>query len=796
MPSASLHKGLIVYSFTLVAVLFWLSVSFLANAFSEKRDSEFLKYYLEADQKFKTASLITAQEESASYWLIAFENLLFNPTASLTVPYENTQEALSGLQSKNDEIVALPKYADELKFRRGQLQDLTQRLNHNIEKLPEIRALLASTLDTPIEQREENQQRKILNYYSNLVEQIEMLRSASTYVSRRQSRAIQNLLVVSNATWNLGLSNEFISALFGSYLTTGKLISGEAINRASYHVNQLKDNFDSISLIDSYASIDPEFIKLVNEFRDWYASLYEPQLNAISIAMAENGEVEVSSYDWRQLYLTMADYTAKIQNRADQITDQRVIEAERKASANYIVDILLVLSCILFATASIWFVKRVQHQATHDVLTGLSNRRLFVTKCENLVSPESNDSIALIKVDLCKFKTINDSIGQFAGDELLQQVAERLRASFCQASLISRLGSDEFAILLKGFNHHEVNQIAVQVVNELSGQYQLQSHTVSLKTCVGFASTPVDAKTSGDLIKAADLAMHEAKLKGPGNAIHFDLSIADAYKERQELESELEFALQRDEFELYYQPQVDVEKQVVDGVEALIRWRHPTRGIVSPFHFIPIAEDAGLLPVIGDWVINEASKQAGIWKKDFDLDLRVSVNVSAHQFVEGDLVETVRLALARDKLNPSNFEIEITESVAMFDVNTVVSKLNELHKAGVRIALDDFGTGYSSLSYLQDLPLNTLKIDRSFVTKLDDGSTYQKNLLESIALMAKRLDLHTVAEGVETDSQLEQICALGIDTIQGYYYSKPVSASDLPYDVKAIDAACSLSKAA
>ncbi len=796
MPSASLHKGLIVYSFILIAVLFWLSVSFLANAFAEKRDSEFLEYYLEADQKFKTASLIAAQEESASYWLIAFENLLFDPTASLTVPYKNTLEALGDLQLKNEEIIALPNYADELKFRRGQLKDLTQRLNHNIEKLPEIRALLASTLDTPIERREEKQQLKILNYYSNLVEQIEMLRSASTYVSRRQTRAVQNLLIISNATWNVGLSNEFISALFGSYLTTGKLISGEAINRASYHVNQLKDNFESISLIDSYASIDPEFTALVNEFRNWYTRLYEPQLNAISIAMAEGGEVDVSSYDWRQLYLTMADYTDSIQNRADQITDHRVMEAQKKASTNYFVDILLVLSCILFAMVSIWFVKRVQHQATHDVLTGLSNRRLFVTKCESMVSPESSNPIALVKVDLYKFKTINDSIGQFAGDELLQQVAGRLRASFCQASSISRLGSDEFAILLKGFNDDEVKQIAVEVVNELSGQYQLQSHTVSLKTCVGFACAPVDAKTSGELIKAADLALHEAKLIGPGNAIHFDQSIAAAYKERQEIESELEFALQRDEFELYYQPQVDVEKQVVDGVEALIRWRHPTKGIVSPFHFIPIAEDVGLLPVIGDWVINEASKQAGIWKKDFDLDLRVSVNVSAHQFVEGDLVETVRLALARDKLNPSNFEIEITESVAMFDVNTVVGKLNELHRAGVRIALDDFGTGYSSLSYLQDLPLNTLKIDRSFVTKLDEGTAYQKKLLESITLMAKRLDLHTVAEGVETDSQLEQICALGIDTIQGYYYSQPVSASDLPRDVRAIDAACSLNKAA
>jgi len=234
----------------------------------------------------------------------------------------------------------------------------------------------------------------------------------------------------------------------------------------------------------------------------------------------------------------------------------------------------------------------------------------------------------------------------------------------------------------------------------------------------------------------------------------------------------------------------------LDGVEALIRWRHPDKGLISPFHFIPVAEDAGMLPAIGEWVIKEAIRQSVKWKTEDNLHLRMSVNVSVHQFVDGDVVEIIQDALSKAELEPQYFEIEITESVAMFDVSSVVEKLNRLHKTGVRIALDDFGTGYSSLSYLRDLPLDTLKIDRSFVSEIDEGSHTQKLLLNSIASMAKQLNLHTVAEGVETNSQLQQVCALGIDTVQGFYYSKPVTAKDLPRDVKTIDATYSVEKAA
>lgn len=791
----NLHKGLLLYVAAHVVLLFWLSVSFLMGAYGEKRDAKFLEYYLQTEEKIRSAALVVAEEQSATYWLTAFDEIIYS-SHTLSNARVKTDAALAELRSHHENILALPQYADQLKFRRDQLISLSDQISVSIKKIQSQRDLLDQNFKLPMSLRSNKIELQGLNYYRDLIEMIEMFRYASTYISPYQSHTIQNLFVISNAASYLQLSNQLISSLYESYLVTGNVARGEAINQVNVNLIKLKQSYTTLRLTDSYAGISEELDSLASEFVSWYENSYYPTVNAVSIAMADNSKPELNRGDWMNLAGSMSDYSARILDLASEVNKQKIGLEDKKTIRNLIIDVLVVLFCITFVFVAVWAVRRVNHQATHDDLTGLSNRRLFVVKSESLVNSSSHESVALIKVDISKFKVINDSVGQSSGDELLRQVAQRLRQSFKQSTLTSRIGGDEFAILVKGCKKEEASSVAQKMSDELSGQYLLEHHTLNLKTCVGFACSPLDAKTSEGLITSADLALEESKRTGPGAVIGFNPSIAQAFNERQVMEAELGFALERGEFELHYQPQVDAEKQVVDGVEALIRWRHPVRGLVSPFHFIPIAEDAGLLPSIGEWVINEASRQSSIWKRDYGLDLRVSVNVSAHQFVEGDIVEIVKNALARDNVDPANFEIEITESIAMFDIKNVVKKLNLLHKFGVRIALDDFGTGYSSLSYLQDLPLDTLKIDRSFVTKLDDSTCSQMPLLESIALMAQKLDLHTVAEGVETNSQLQQVCALGIDTIQGYYYSKPVCASELPADVKAIDDACYLANAA
>jgi diguanylate cyclase (GGDEF)-like protein len=431
----------------------------------------------------------------------------------------------------------------------------------------------------------------------------------------------------------------------------------------------------------------------------------------------------------------------------------------------------------------------MHHQATHDELTELPNRRSFKYSCEEKLDSAVVKPLpaSLLLIDLYKFKAINDTLGQVVGDQLLRQVATRLQHAMASKGITARLGGDEFAVLLANNDSTSASYVAAELFDTLSGLYTLDEQSVALNVCIGYASFPEHAKTSEELRKAADLALYEAKQKGPGTVQPYRKSFGQAFLDRQVMEKELSRAIERNEFELVYQPQFDLKKQVVGGVEALIRWQHPTRGTVSPFHFIPVAEEAGMLPLIGQWVIDEAIRQAACWRADYGLDLRMSVNVSTHQFLNGDLVAIIKEALRREKLEPSALEIEITESVAMAELEVVIDKLNALHELGIRIALDDFGTGYSSLSYLQDLPLDTLKIDRTFVTKVDGGTRTQKLLLESIAGMAKLLEFHTVAEGVETDRQLDKVRALGIDTVQGYYYSKPISGAQIPIDVPSIN---------
>jgi len=788
--------SVLLFSFALVALPLWLSVSFLTVAHSDKQDTGFLKNYVATDKVLRSASILVAEERAASYWLIGLD-ALFNPEQPLVRPHSITDLAIEEVYSQYRSVSSLPGYGDNLRFHRNDIQSLVRELKEDVTRLGVERdTIIQRNLNLPLSERDENLQTDVLDNYSSLIEKLELLRYATTYTSLKQTRTTQNLFAISNAAWNIMLSNHLLTALIEGYLTSGAMASGQAFVRASSHINKLKENINTLKRTDSFANVDSELNSMASELEKWYRNSYEQAIDDISNAMAGVSPTNYTNLEWKKISGEMSEYSENLLNRVDKIKFLSLEKADQKASRNFIIDVVLVLLCVVFICFAYWIVRRVHYQATHDELTGLPNRRSFVANCHQVVSSESGNGVALIKADLSKFKAINDSFGQFIGDKLLQQVAKKLRTLLDDSSSVSRLGSDEFALLIENTNQDSATQSANELADALSGHYQIDGHFMDVKTSVGFAFCPDDADVSEELAKAADLALQESKQTGPGTVTRFNAEIADAFHKRQQIEAELGFALERGEFELHYQPQFDVSKQKVEGVEALIRWRHPERGLVSPFHFIPVAEEAGMLPAIGEWVINESIRQSIKWKNEEDLHLRISVNVSVHQFVDSDVVAIIQNALSKANLDPKSFEIEITESVAMFDVDSVIEKLNKLHNIGVRIALDDFGTGYSSLSYLRDLPLDTLKIDRAFVTEVDEGCRTQKLLLGSIASMAKQLNLHTVAEGVETDSQLRQVCSLGIDTVQGYYYSRPVAAEDLARDVKAIDAAYALDQSA
>lgn len=423
--------------------------------------------------------------------------------------------------------------------------------------------------------------------------------------------------------------------------------------------------------------------------------------------------------------------------------------------------------------------ERLLYLANYDSLTGLPNRALFRDRLRRSVArAQRNESkVALFFIDLDRFKTINDSLGHHAGDQLLRSVSRRLKQYARKGDTIARLGGDEFTIILEGIKDPEDASIVADKILELmTPSFKLDGHQVVVSPSIGITLFPDDADNMRSLLKNADTAMYRAKDKG-GNCFQFytaDMN-AKAY-EYLVLENDLRHALEREEFILYYQPQIDLHTQNIIGVEALLRWQHPERGLLNPEEFIPFAEETGLVEPIGQWVLEKACKEAKQWQSQGLPAVRVAVNLSMRQFVAKNFVGRVADILKETNLPAQYLELEITERFLAHDVNQAEEILRDLHNLGVQLSVDDFGTGYSSLSYLKRYPLNTLKIDKSFVQDVsgeNDGGV----IVEAIIAMGQSLKLNVIAEGVETE---EQICFLrgqGCDWVQGYFFSRPLSST-------------------
>lgn len=424
--------------------------------------------------------------------------------------------------------------------------------------------------------------------------------------------------------------------------------------------------------------------------------------------------------------------------------------------------------------------EKVQYQAYHDSLTGVANRFSFEGLLENAVSQAeaAGDWFAVMFIDLDGFKAINDSHGHRMGDKLLKQVTAKISMHLNREDVLGRMGGDEFALIVSNReNRAEVTGLAQTINNSLTSSMLVDNLRAVVGASIGLSFYPSDATTAEEMLKYADFAMYHAKSLGKGGFSVFDRSHLDFHEKQISLEHDLRRAVEAAEFELHYQPKINNHTGRVDGVEALIRWVHPTLGFVPPSEFIPVAERCGLIEVIGAWVLDESCRQCAELQRQ-GMRLSVAVNISAQQFIVDDFVQQVFSTVRKYDVPPELIELEVTESVVMKDVSIVVEKLAELRCGGITIAIDDFGTGYSSLQYLADLPLDVLKIDKSFIDKVcTEGK--EKSLVKTIVLMARELQLGTVAEGVETEQQVQALRKLGCDYSQGYYYSKPVPGKDL-----------------
>ncbi len=424
--------------------------------------------------------------------------------------------------------------------------------------------------------------------------------------------------------------------------------------------------------------------------------------------------------------------------------------------------------------------EQLTHLALYDHLTQLPNRHMFEKTINQSIAraKRHNRSMALMFLDLDHFKNINDTLGHDIGDLLLQGVADRLKTCIRASDTVARLGGDEFAVILDEVEHAEdASVVAEKILEVLAPPFNLNNHEVFASTSIGIATYPSCGDSAITLTKNADISMYEAKQQGRNNYRFFTSDMTAQNMHRLNLAHSLRRALERDELFLCYQPKYSVVNTEIKGMEALMRWNHPHLGLVSPTEFIPIAEETGLILALGEWVLQQACLQNKAWQDAGLLEERVAVNVSTTQLMQNELITQVKQALNKADLDPCYLELELTESSVMTNAPNCAKALIELHDLGVHISIDDFGTGYSSLSYLKTLPVDTLKIDQSFVRDVaydpDDAS-----IVKSIIALAHNMELNVIAEGVETKQQLDFLAENGCDQIQGYYYSKPLPADE------------------
>ncbi|MGH1370459.1 MAG: EAL domain-containing protein [Cellvibrionaceae bacterium] len=423
---------------------------------------------------------------------------------------------------------------------------------------------------------------------------------------------------------------------------------------------------------------------------------------------------------------------------------------------------------------------RLHNMAMFDSLTELANRRAFMEYINEALEREdlTNNSFSLLFIDLDNFKRINDSMGHNAGDELLKIVAQRLRSCVRSSDIISRLGGDEFCIILNVMsNDNDHGIVADHILKRLRVPIKLGATELIISASIGIVSAPQDGSTSEELLQNADLAMYRAKALGRNKYQKFNSLMTDQAIEQMELEGELRRAIREQEFVLYYQPQVDFNNSSIFGFEALIRWQHPTKGMQFPDSFIGTLEETGLIVPLGSWIIDEACRQLREWLDAGARSVRVAINISPRQLQSYDLSSQVEQALKKYELSPENLELEVTESMIMENIELTQKQLSSLQELGVTVAIDDFGTGHSSLSYLKSLPLDILKIDRAFIMDITQENNDQE-IVSAIIAMAHKLKLKVVAEGVETPAHQLILTQNGCDYGQGYLYSRPIPSAD------------------
>jgi len=752
-------------------IILWLAGSFLVDAFSQRVDAVRLQdsTYLQ-NSLFDVAVALTTERLDAYSGDSA--QLAANDESSIET---KTKQPNSDLQLRQTFDKILESNKQIVKPQRQSTAGVNQRLMETIEQ--EQLNLKAH--------REPNTNlhyavHQSLDAHTAQIDRIKKLQSGMKYIPRFQKTAVDQLEQHRTNIQNLyTLLSLEVTLLASAHADTKAQLSEHVEGLANARGAQLPF-WESI---DSYHTRT----MAVEGVADKTQALIE-----IYRGVGSSGLTFSSTNAQRKDHLLhILNKLRKLDNYLSLELNQMIDSSLAHANRRLFIDIFILVACLLMILTSVHVLKRLQHQATHDKLTKLHNWQYFENQLSEEIAMNSVDKrLAVISLDLEGFKAINDTLGYEVGDQLLIAAGKRLKAELRPHSLLARKSADEFSIL----QHQPKSKTdAVNYANELieclREPFLINDIELRIGSSVGVSLYPNDANKASEMLNHADIAMHEAKTSGKDQVNVFNIQNAEQYQQRIQTERDLRSAIERNELELFYQPQVCARTGVVTGIEALIRWVHSTKGLVSPAEFISIAEESGLMVNIGQWIMEEACANA-IELHDHGHKVRVAINISAVQFNQPDFVENVERIFKDAYFDLDYLELEVTESVMMNDMKMVIERLTQLRDMGIHIAIDDFGTGFSSLSYLQDLPLDSLKIDRAFITALSRQPN-SKSVASTIVTLADTFELETVAEGVETDAQLHKVRELGCDYIQGYYYSKPVPLSELPQVIDSINQSAS-----
>lgn len=781
-------KTLIVVSLVSSVLVFLLGARYISDAHMQFSGVTQLQRSVTPETILFEIANSAAKERAEIQRLLVTPNKDVNERERLSALTRNTKNLF--IEARDEILLARTEVPNKIKHRYSQetIESIIDDLEDKFKRQSITRSVIFGQTLRALEDRSERVRMQLYDANVNLIETFNKLRKSTQAYPENNYIEVLAAHDIKNAIWTLSDAINQTSTLLEAFLLKYQKTGLDNLNIENLSLRTYQQHEHAtealnylVEMVD-YNTISDVPAEAITSLKTQYDNVFRKIVKRIILADPRATNAEVRLTQWREV---TKDIKQNVRSLESIILDNTLSQAEKikhGVAVRLLINSCLVLLCMGMAFATFRISKTIQHQADHDELTGLPNRRYFNAALEGLLNRTDvsrNAKLVLMTLDLNGFKTINDTIGHAAGDLLLIKVAKRLNSQARDGMVIARMGGDEFAVAYSTDHADDPYEFACQIRALFDRSFVLEGGQVKMDTSVGYSTYPNDANSIKELQITSDFAMFSAKQSGKKGIQPYDRDIANRYENRIAIEKDLAVAIENGDLELYYQPQFNLKLNKANAVEALIRWNHPTRGMVSPDEFISIAEEVGLMPVIGQWVLNEACKQAAIWNSCEATDIRVAVNVSVHQITQKEFVQQVIDTIERHGISADRFELEITESVVIADIDWIAESLSTLKDYGVRIALDDFGTGYSSLSQLQKLPLDTLKIDRSFINTLDDGSKTMKSVTATIASIAQIFDLETVAEGIETYGQLMEVNKLGIDVAQGYYYSKPVPKDDV-----------------